>query len=171
MRAVSAPREPRAPDAAERRSRLYSTAEMAAIAGVTPRTVRFYESRGLLKPQRAGAMRVFNYADCARLALILRGKRLGFSLRDIGEYLDLYGADPGHVEQLKMVLDRTRTRIAELEGKLADLQQSIRELREIEREAVRHLKARAAAPRLANASDTHTQTDPGKGPTRRETRL
>lgn len=171
MPAASASREPPAADAADRRGRLYSTAEMAAIAGVTPRTVRFYESRGLLKPQRAGAIRVFNYADCARLALILRGKRLGFSLRDIGEYLDLYGADPGRVEQLKMVLDRTRKRIAELESKLADLQQSIRELREIEREAMQHLKARGAAPRLANVPDTSTETNPGKGPTRRETRL
>jgi DNA-binding transcriptional MerR regulator len=170
VRAAIAPQPFQAVDAGDRRSRLYSTAEMAAIAGVTPRTVRFYESRGLLKPQRAGAIRVFNYADCARLALILRGKRLGFSLRDIGEYLDLYRADPGHVGQLRMVIDRTRKRIAELEGKLADLQQSIHELREIEREALRHLESRAAA-RLSEQTVTATETNPAKGPTRRETRL
>ncbi|MDX2223241.1 MAG: MerR family DNA-binding transcriptional regulator [Rhodospirillaceae bacterium] len=170
MSAAPASQAPQTADAADRRGRLYSTAEMAAIAGVTPRTVRFYESRGLLKPQRAGAIRVFNYADCARLALILRGKRLGFSLRDIGEYLDLYRADPGHVGQLKLVIDRTRKRIAELEGKLGDLQQSIRELREIEREALRRLDGRAAA-RQPGRPDTATETNPAKGATRRETML
>ena len=60
------------------RRRLYSTAELAADAGVTPRTVRFYETQGLLKPQRAGVMRVYTYRDRAKLALIRRGKRLGF---------------------------------------------------------------------------------------------
>ena len=64
----------------ERRSPFYSTVELAESVGVTPRAVRFYESRGLLKPRRAGAMRIFTQTDRARLSLILRGRRLGFSL-------------------------------------------------------------------------------------------
>jgi DNA-binding transcriptional MerR regulator len=128
--------------AGERRDRLFSTAELAAGAGVTPRTVRFYESRGLLKAQRAGAMRVFTYIDRARLALILRGKRLGFSLKEIGEYLDLYGADSDQRGQLSYVVDKSRERIAVLESKMQDLQAAIGELRTIEHDALRHLRRR-----------------------------
>jgi DNA-binding transcriptional MerR regulator len=126
----------------EPRSRFYSTAELAATAGVTPRTVRFYETRGLLKPERAGTVRVFTYADRARLLLILRGKRLGFSLNEIGDYLDLYGADPEHIEQLNHVIDKSRERIAVLEDKMRDLQTTIRELRQLEHEAQARLKTK-----------------------------
>jgi DNA-binding transcriptional MerR regulator len=126
----------------EPRNRFYSTAELAAAAGVTPRTVRFYETRGLLKPDRAGSVRVFTYSDRARLQLILRGKRLGFSLDEIGDYLDLYGADADHQEQLSLVIDKSRERIAVLEGKLKDLQATIKELRHIEHEAVARLRAK-----------------------------
>jgi DNA-binding transcriptional MerR regulator len=124
------------------RSRFYSTAELATAAGVTPRTVRFYETRGLLKPERAGTVRVFTYADRARLLLILRGKRLGFSLNEIGEYLELYGADSEHIEQLHHIVDKSRMRITQLEGKLQDLQATIKELRQIEHEAVTRLKVK-----------------------------
>jgi DNA-binding transcriptional MerR regulator len=136
------------PDA--RHDRFYSTAELALNAGVTARTVRFYETRGLLKPQRAGTMRVFTYADRARLMLILRGKRVGFSLNDIGDYLDFYGADAEHIEQLDHVIDKSRARIAELEDKLKDLQAIIKELRQIEHEAIVRLKTKrthASTPR------------------------
>jgi DNA-binding transcriptional MerR regulator len=131
----------------DERRRLYSTAELAAAAGVTPRTVRFYETQGLLKPQRAGAMRVYNYRDRARLALIRRGKRLGFSLTDIAEFLELYGADPEHAEQVRHVLDKARSRIGELEEKLKDIQDTLAELREIERQARSHLNAHAKGPK------------------------
>jgi DNA-binding transcriptional MerR regulator len=143
------------------RSRYYSTAELAAAAGVTPRTVRFYEARGLLNPDRAGNVRVFTYADRARLLLILRGKRLGFSLDEIGKYLELYGADSEHIEQLNHVVNKSRERIAELEGKLQDLQVTIKELRQIEHEAITRLKVKrgrnsAPARRFTTVSgETH----------------
>lgn len=124
------------------RSQFYSTAELAAAVGVTARTVRFYETRGLLKPERAGTVRVFTYADRARLQLILRGKRLGFSLNEIGEYLDLYRADADQVEQLTHVVHKSRERIAELEGKLNDLQTTLKELRTLEHEALVRLKTK-----------------------------
>jgi DNA-binding transcriptional MerR regulator len=146
------------------RGRFYSTAELASTSGVTPRTVRFYETRGLLKPSRAGAVRVFTHSDRARLQLILRGKRLGFSLDEIGEYLDLYGVDPDHLEQLNHVVDKSRERIAELEGKLQDLQATIKELRQIEHEALTRLRTQRSR-RTANiqpfpkSTGTHAKGD------------
>lgn len=142
-----------APSPDQRREQLYSTAELANAAGVTPRTVRFYETRGLLTPRRAGAIRVFSYVDRARLSLILRGKRLGFSLKDIGDYLDLYGADPGQSTQLSYVVDKSRERIAELEDKLRDLQAAIKELRKIEHDALKHLQSRRM--KTARKTDSH----------------
>ena len=123
----------------EEQRRLYSTTELAELGGVTPRTVRFYESQGLLQPQRAGAMRVYTYRDRARLALIRRGKRLGFSLQDIAEYLELYGADPEQFEQVKLMRDKASARIGELEDKLNDLQETLQELHELVRQANTHL--------------------------------
>ena len=96
------------------------------------RAIRFYESKGLLSPQRVGANRVYNYRDRARLLIILRGKRLGFSLSRIQEYLSLYDADPTHKGQLEHLLAGTQRRIEELESQRADLELTIEELREIE---------------------------------------
>ena len=73
--------------------KLYSITELAEEFDITPRAIRFYETKCLLSPQRAGATRVYNYRDRARLMLVLRGKRLGFSLEDIKEYIDLYDAE------------------------------------------------------------------------------
>ena len=80
----------------------YTVPELADDLGITPRTIRFYEQKGLLNPQRAGTTRVYTRQDRAKLLLILRGKRLGFSLKEIADYLDLYGADPTQAEQIKM---------------------------------------------------------------------
>ncbi len=130
----------------EDRRKLYSTTELAAAAGVTPRTVRFYEMQGLLKPQRAGAMRVYNYRDRAKLALIRRGKRLGFSLTDIAEVLELYGTDPKHAEQMRLLRGKAHARIAELEEKLHDLQETLSELRQIEKQANDYLHTHSNGP-------------------------
>jgi len=129
--------------AAEERQ-LYSVNQLADELGVTPRTIRFYEESGLIAPRRAGANRVFDRRDRARLMLILRGKRLGFSLTEIREYLDLYDGDRGHVVQLRLLLDATRQRIAGLEKQRADLNQTLAELRSIARQAEEALGARTA---------------------------
>ena len=68
---------------------IYSVTELANLLGITPRAIRFYESKGLVSPRRAGTTRVYNYRDRGRLQIILRGKRLGFSLAEIREYLHL----------------------------------------------------------------------------------
>ena len=72
------------------------------------RAIRFYEAKGLIAPRRVGAARVYGPRDRARLILIQRGKRMGFSLRDIKEFLDLYGADPTQVAQMRILLGKAR---------------------------------------------------------------
>ncbi len=115
---------------------LFSVNRLAEELGITPRTLRFYEAKGLITPRRMGNTRVFDRRDRARMLLILRGKRLGFSLAEIGDYLELYTADPTHKGQTVLVLERTRQRIAELEAQRRDLEQALEELRDIERQAL-----------------------------------
>jgi DNA-binding transcriptional MerR regulator len=122
--------------------RLYTITELAQELGLTARAIRFYESKGLLAPQRAGANRVYTYRERARLLIVLRGKRLGFSLRGIKEYLDLYEADPERRgEQLEHLLRGARRRIAELERQRRDLELTLRELREVEQQTMAALAA------------------------------
>jgi DNA-binding transcriptional MerR regulator len=121
---------------------LYSVSQLAKQLGVTARTIRFYEDKGLITPQRAGTTRVYGYRDRARLILILRGKRLGFSLREIKEFLDLYDADPEHHVQLRQFLVAVRKRVAKLEEQRAALEESLAELKEIDRQCEAVLASR-----------------------------
>lgn len=108
---------------------LYSIADLAREFGISTRAIRFYESKGLMAPERLGATRVFRRRDRARLILILRGKRLGFSLRDISDYLALYDADRG--QQVNLLAEKVDERLESLEQQLSDLQTTIAELQEI----------------------------------------
>ncbi|HCK20150.1 MerR family DNA-binding transcriptional regulator [Thalassospira tepidiphila] len=126
--------------------RFYTVPELAGDLGITPRTIRFYEQKGLLNPQRAGTTRVYTRQDRAKLLLILRGKRLGFSLKEIADYLDLYGADPTQAEQIKMLLERVRERISDLEEQRQALDVTLDELREIEHQSVDALKEKGLDP-------------------------
>ncbi|MGQ9367239.1 MerR family transcriptional regulator [Azospirillum sp. ST 5-10] len=125
---------------------LYTVNQLAADLGITPRALRFYEVKGLLSPERLGNNRVYTKRDRARLTLILRGKRLGFSLAEIKEYLDLYNLERGNVGQLTLLLGRVRHRLAELEKQRQDLDATVAELAEIESQALDALKDRGAAP-------------------------
>ena len=118
---------------------LYTIGELAQEFSLSPRAIRFYEDQGLLSPERAGTQRVFTKRDRARLKLILRGKRLGFSLADIREFLDLYDADRSKRRQMAMTLQRTRSRIAALEQQLADITLTLAELRDMEAEVVAYV--------------------------------
>lgn len=109
---------------------LFAIADLASEFGISTRAIRFYEAKGLLSPERVGATRVFRRRDRARLILILRGKRLGFSLRDISEYLSLYDAH-SQSAQVALLTDLVDKRLALLETQLADLQTTIGELKEI----------------------------------------
>ena len=110
---------------------LYSVTELAADLGVTARALRFYEDKGLVEPRRIGNTRVYTHRDRGRLALILRGKRLGFSLREIREWLDLYEAGPGQKEQMKALLAKAGERLAALEQQRMDIDATIAELKDI----------------------------------------
>ena len=120
---------------------LYTVTQLANDLSVTARTVRFYEDKGLLNPQRVGNTRVYTHRDRARLILILRGKRLGFTLREIKEYLDLYDADPTRQEQLRALLKRVQSRIDSLIEQEKALVETLGELRAIEQQAQTALAA------------------------------
>ena len=126
--------------------RTFTISELADTFQVTPRTIRFYEDQGLLSPRRDGLNRVYSHRDRARLTLICRGKRLGFSLAEIKDFLDLYDVDDRQIEQMRFALAHGRERIASLEVQLADVQQTLSELRALENQIVEHLKAAGAAP-------------------------
>jgi DNA-binding transcriptional MerR regulator len=125
--------------------RRYTIRDLAEEFGCTHRTIRFYEDQGLLKPRRAGQARIFSARDRARLSLILRGRRLGFSLADIAEMLDLYDADPGHVRQLTVALQKGRARIVQLERQRADIEAALAELKEMEAIVIEKLRHRGVA--------------------------
>lgn len=120
-------------------TKLYTISELAEELKVTPRAIRFYEDKGLLSPQRAGTTRVYTHRDRGRLILILRGKRLGFSLREIREWLELYEADPDQVAQMQALSGKIAARLAELEQQQRDLEETLVELRRIQNQVREHL--------------------------------
>ncbi len=109
---------------------LFAIADLASEFGISTRAIRFYEAKGLLRPERVGGTRVFRRRDRARLILILRGKRLGFSLRDISDYLSLYDAH-SQTAQVNLLIQKVDERLKLLEEQLGDLQTTISELRKI----------------------------------------
>lgn len=113
--------------------------EVAVQLGVTQRTLRFYEDKGLIEPHRVGSTRVYSRREIGRIQLVLRGKRLGFSIREIKEFLDLYDADPEHKEQMSRLVTRVQARLEDLEQQRIALEETVRELRQIEREALSRL--------------------------------
>lgn len=110
---------------------LFAIADLAKEFGISTRAIRFYEAKGLLSPERVGATRIFRRRDRARLILILRGKRLGFSLRDISDYLSLY--DANRSQQVNLLIGKVDERLASLERQRDDLEITISELREIKK--------------------------------------
>jgi DNA-binding transcriptional MerR regulator len=111
----------------------WTITELAAEFGVTLRTIRHYEDIGLLSPERRGTARVFHPRDRVRLALILRGRRLGFSLDEIATIVNMYDAEPGEVGQLRYLIEQIGVRRADLEQRRRDLDQTLAELDEVER--------------------------------------
>jgi DNA-binding transcriptional MerR regulator len=119
----------------------WSIAELAVAYGVTLRTIRFYEDKGLLTPERRGTARVYHPRDKVRLGLILRGKRLGFTLDEIATIVDMYDAEPGEEGQLVYLLEQIGSRRAELEQRRRDINETLLELAEVERRCQADLKA------------------------------
>jgi DNA-binding transcriptional MerR regulator len=106
----------------------YGIGELAREFGVTARTIRFYEDLGLLTPLREGQRRVYRARDRVRLKLILRGKRLGFTLAEIREMIELYDAPAGEVGQLRLFRDKIANRCAELDSKRRDIEAALADL-------------------------------------------
>lgn len=128
-----------AASSAERAPQSYTISGLAAEFGITPRTIRFYESRGLISPERAGTQRRYSKRDRARLILILRGRNLGFTVEDVGEYLALYDADPGQIAQTRLLLEKVTAAIADLEKKRSDIDAALADLRDIALKCEKHL--------------------------------
>ena len=110
--------------------RTYTISELAEEFGITPRAIRFYEDEELIKPTRQGQTRIYAPRDRARLALILRGKRVGFSLIEIKEMLDLYDINDGQATQLAYSIKKFDERINSLERQRADIEHALDELRQ-----------------------------------------
>jgi DNA-binding transcriptional MerR regulator len=108
---------------------LMTIRQMCEAFDVTPRTLRFYEAKDLIAPLRQGTKRLFTRRDRARLKLILRGKRFGFSLEDIRQTLDLYDRDGSDTTQRQQACVLARQRLAEMEAQRAELDLAIADLR------------------------------------------
>lgn len=111
----------------------WTIAELAEEFDVTHRTIRHYEQLGLIAPERRGTVRVFHRRDRTRLALVLRGKRIGFDLEEIRRIIDMYDEQPGESGQLRYLLGQVAERRAELERRRADIDQTLAELDTLER--------------------------------------
>jgi DNA-binding transcriptional MerR regulator len=112
--------------------RTYTISELASEFDITPRTIRFYEEKGLLNPVREGQKRLFNSADRVRLNLILRGKRCGLTLEESREIIDMYEPGQNNAEQLHSLLGKIEERRGILQAQMADIRQMLKELDEVQ---------------------------------------
>ncbi|MDE2402535.1 MAG: MerR family DNA-binding transcriptional regulator [Burkholderiales bacterium] len=125
---------------------LMGIAQVCAAFNVSPRTLRFYETKELLAPQRINGARVYGKHDRARLARIKRAKSIGMPLSDIKHYLDMYGQQgEGRIQQLRYVIERTSAAIADLEAKRAEIDASLAELRMIHERSRQTLESKRHA--------------------------
>ncbi len=111
----------------------FTIGELAREFDTTARAIRFYESRGLLTPERRGTARIYSRRDRARLLLILRGRRLGFSLEEIAEYLSLYDAYPDKTVQIRHLLMKVNATVTDLKARREDIDRTLEELDDIEK--------------------------------------
>lgn len=122
------------------KSKLFSISDLAKEFDITTRTIRFYEEAGMLYPRREGQTRIFSEQDRVRLKLILRGKRLGLSLADSGELIDMYDSASSNTHQLQALLDKIQERRNMLKQQLADIEVMQLELDEAEERCQRAMR-------------------------------
>ena len=126
---------------------VYTITELAREFEVTSRTIRFYEDKGLIAPERRGTTRLFSPRDRIRLRLILRGKRLGLTLAEIAEIVDMYDAKPGEKGQLELLIAKIGERRAQLEQQKRDIDATLADLGGVEARCVDRLEALAGGKR------------------------
>jgi DNA-binding transcriptional MerR regulator len=132
--------------AASESTEYYSITDLTREFGVSTRTIRFYEDEALIKPVRRGRTRLFRPSDRRLLAMILRGKRLGFSIADIREILNMYREPPGEEGQLRLLLRRVKEKRVELEQKRRDIEETLNELELVDEQVLGRL-AEIGVPR------------------------
>ncbi|ENO97632.1 MerR family transcriptional regulator [Thauera phenylacetica] len=120
----------------------YTISDLAKEFDITTRAIRYYEDQGLITPARRGSRRIYTRRDRVRLGLILRGKRLGFSLQDSRELFDLYDNTPGKHAQMAHFMDLLGARRAMLQRQMEDIQAILKEIDAAENEARRSFAAR-----------------------------
>lgn len=130
MNAPAFPLEALAPIEARPDREAFTISDLCAEFSVTPRALRFYEDEGLIAPERRGTSRIYSHRDRARLAWILRGKRVGFSLAEIREMIDLYDVGDDRSTQKQVTLERCLERIDLLENQKRDIDAHIAELQQ-----------------------------------------
>ena len=135
----------RKPAAKPAAAKSFTITELAAEFDVTPRAIRFYEDVGLLEPQRAGRNRVYSQRERTRLKLTLRGKRLGLSLQEIKQLVDMYDSPSDTAPQLEAFLAVLRTHRKQIELQLEDIRVTLEEIAQHEARCERLLEA-AGAP-------------------------
>lgn len=133
----------------EKDEKTYSISELAKEFDITTRSIRFYEDQGLLSPTRAGQTRIYSKRDRVRLKLILRGKRLGFSLSETGQLFELYDADKSSVTQLNTMLKLIEHKKSELQQQMDDIKVVLMELVTVEKRC-RETLAEAKQQKNAN---------------------
>jgi len=112
----------------------YTISDLSEEFDITSRTLRYYEEQDVLSPEREGNRRVYSRKDRGRLKMILRGKRLGFSLQEIRNIIEMYDTDTGNTGQLKLFLETIREHIGMLEMQIEDIDLTISELRRFEQQ-------------------------------------
>jgi len=113
-------------------ARTYTISELSKEFGVTPRTIRFYEEKGYLAPERSGNKRIFDGSDRVRLKLILRGKRLGFSLQESNDIISMYDPNKGNEDQYRSLLNKIHEKRQQIEDQLQDIKAMMSDLAEAE---------------------------------------
>jgi DNA-binding transcriptional MerR regulator len=117
----------------------YTIAQLAKEFDITSRTLRFYEEQGILSPEREGSKRIYSRKDRARIKMILRGKRLGFSIREIREIIEIYNSKTGERKQLELFLETIRQHLVMLENQMEDIRLTIPELKRFEKRCLESL--------------------------------
>ncbi|WP_305988609.1 MerR family DNA-binding transcriptional regulator [Roseibium sp. MMSF_3544] len=130
--------------------RYFTITQLTQEFDITTRTLRFYEAQGLVSPNRRGRQRLYTPGDRTRIKLILRGKRLGFSLNEIKEMIEMYGSAPGEAGQLGLLLERISFRRDELLEKQRDIELTLLELDEVEEGAKARMAELGAKVRMEN---------------------